>query len=165
MGCDLYLYLEKYIDGNWVLMKWNDEKTDFIEADRELIKNPEHISHGYYMYTCGLYHERDYGLFAQLGNIKWEPHYFDIDCIKYPVGLPSDINIDLKNHLTRNGLHATYYKVSELYKEDKEDKFVVDDSCTDSYTFNSIIIDSIIKHNTKYNLPLDNYRLIMDFSY
>jgi len=77
MGCDIHIYTEKWIDGEWQCI---DKK--YKNEDAEEYDTPKYNREP-------IYSSRNYRLFSILADVR---NAFDIEPISYPKGLPDDVS-------------------------------------------------------------------------
>jgi|APSaa5957512576_1039674.scaffolds.fasta_scaffold79479_2 hypothetical protein len=102
MGCNIYMYAEKY---NNKLNQW------------EMLTNLKHGGHD----KDAVYQQRDYSLFTMLAGVR---HVKGVDVIDFPRGLPCDLSVKLSESFYQwgdNTHSATFYQLDELlnYNMDK----------------------------------------------
>lgn len=119
MGCDIHLYVEKRVGGNWVPAdKWvPDEKSE--EKDPLMALMVPYNDH--------YYSGRNYDLFAILADVRNGRGFAGIDTgegfnpISDPKGLPIDVTTEVQLELDRWGEDAhsvNFYTVKDLLEFD-----------------------------------------------
>lgn len=138
MGCDIHLYAEEKVDGNWVATKgidcWLSDYEDWLEKaikrndekDIEYCKKRiEECKEPTYDWVYG---GRNYALFALLADVRND---YGITPIDEPRGIPEDISAEIKEkHEWWDfcGHSASWFTLSELkeFAEKAKDYVVVD---------------------------------------
>ncbi len=123
MGCDIHLYVEHKVEGEWKSAdKWTPD--DDAESGRRV----------WVAYDDRYFHDRNYSLFAVLAGVR---NYAELNTIAEPRGLPCDATTEVRTQADYDGSDGhthSYFTVAELMAFDWT-QTVKEDGWVDALTF------------------------------